>query len=432
MRVQYSWPADSGRPLCFHATRLKSEARNWEFDGNPKLEIRTEARTIPVRSGLGPWHGVRISPASAAVDALRTGTVRAPTSFQISDFGIRASAFLLAFLALLLGAFLLPGCRSPGSVTGLQRFEFQSPHMGTLFTITLYAPDPLAATNAARAAFARIAALDRTMTDYDPESELMRLCQRPAGVPSRVSADLFDVLQKAQHFARISDGAFDFTVGPYVRLWRRARRTAVLPPAEALARAAQAVGYQKVRLDARDRTVTLLAPHMQLDLGGIGKGYAADQALAVLRRHGITRALVAASGDIAVGDAPPGRPGWRVGIGEVDAPSRQLGTQLLLRHAAVSTSGDTEQFVEIHSVRYSHIINPRTGLALTNRIQATIVAPNATTTEGLSKPVCVLGVPAGLAFADRFPRAAALVAVKEDGRLVLHPSRRFAKIPQER
>lgn len=346
-----------------------------------------------------------------------------------AHFRFCISRLLPVVLTLLLGFFLV-GCRTSAPNVALQRFQFQSPHMGTLFTITLFAPDRLTATNAAHAAFARIAALERTMTDYDPESELMRLCQQPPGAPTRVSADLFDALQNAQHFAKISDGAFDFTVGPYVRLWRRARRTRVLPPPESLARARQAVGYWKVKLDARTRTVTLLAPNMQLDLGGIGKGYAADQALAVLRRLGIRRALVAASGDIALGDPPPGKPGWRVGIGEVDAPSRQLGMQLLLRNAAVSTSGDTEQFVEIHGVRYSHIINPKTGVALTNRIQATIVAPKATRTEGLSKPVCVLGVPAGLAFIDRFPKAAALVATKEDGKLVLYPSSRFGRIPQ--
>ncbi len=348
-------------------------------------------------------------------------------------FGFPAVDFRRAAgLALALGSalFLFAGCRSPSASGPLQRFQFRSPHMGTLVTITLYAPATARATNAARAAFERSAALDRTMTDYDPESELMRLCQRPVGVPTRVSDDLFDILQKARHFSELSDGAFDITVSPYVRLWRRARRLGAVPSADAIARAGRAVGYQNLVLDPARHTVSLLVPNMQLDLGGIAKGYAADRALAVLRRRGITRALVAASGDIAVGDPPPGQRGWRVGIGEVDAPSRQIGTQLLLRAAAVSTSGDTEQFVEIQGIRYSHIINPKTGMALTNGIQATIVAPNATTTEGLSKPVCVLGVQAGLAFVDRFPQAAALIAVKDNGRLILHASKRFAKVPQ--
>ncbi len=333
-----------------------------------------------------------------------------------------------SLLALLAGLLPFAGCRSPSGSQSLQRYEFKSPHMGTLFMITLYAPDGMAATNAARIAFERIAALERTMTDYDPESELMQLCRRPVGVSTRVSEDLFDVLRWALTFSQRSDGAFDMTVGPYVRLWRRARRTGVLPSPELLVRARQSVGYRNVRLDARDRTVTLLAPEMQLDLGGIGKGYAADQALAVLRRLGIHHALVAASGDIAVGDAPPGKPGWRVGIGQIDAPNRQLGKPLLLRNAAVSTSGDTEQFVEIGGVRYSHIINPKTGLSLTNRIQVTIVARNATLSEGLSKPVCVLGVEAGLTLVDRTPDTAALIITKDGERTTMHLSKRFSKV----
>jgi len=153
------------------------------------------------------------------------------------------------------------------------------------------------------------------MTDYDPESELMQLCQKPFGQPVHVSDELFEVLQESQRVAELSDGAFDVTVGPVIRLWRRARRTEILPPAEALARARESVGYKKLKLDSRRKTVTLTVPNMQLDLGGIAKGYAADKALEVLKSHGINRALVAASGDIAAGDPPPGTRGWRVGVG---------------------------------------------------------------------------------------------------------------------
>src|SRR5204863_5100341 len=126
-----------------------------------------------------------------------------------------------------------------------------------------------------------------------------------------VSDELFDILQKSQRVAELSDGAFDVTVGPVVRLWRRARRTGELPDSEMLTRARTSVGWKKLHLNAREKAVTLTAPNMQLDLGGIAKGYAADAALAVLKEHGISRALVAASGDIAVGDAPPGLSGWK-------------------------------------------------------------------------------------------------------------------------
>ena len=221
-------------------------------------------------------------------------------------------------LAVFTGVFLFTGCRSPRTGAQLQRFEFKQPHMGTLFTITLYAPDEVKARNAAELAFEKVAALERMMTDYDPESELMQLRQKPVGRPIHVSEELFAVLQKSQRLARLSDGAFDITVGPVVRLWRRARRTETMPSPEMLARARATVGYQMLKLDEREQTITFTAPGIQLDLGGIGKGYAADQALGVLRQQGIKRALVAASGDIAAGEPPPGQSGWRVGIGAMD------------------------------------------------------------------------------------------------------------------
>ena len=165
---------------------------------------------------------------------------------------------------------------------------------------------------------------------------------------------------------KLSDGAFDVTVGPYVRLWRFARKRKVLPTPAEIATARAAVGWQKLRLDPRARTVTLLVPNMRLDLGSIGKGYAADQALQILKGRGIDRALVAASGDIAVGNPPPGQRGWKVGIARLWwRHQRAPLAPLLLHNAGISTSGDTEQFIEINGVHYSHIVNPATGLGLT-------------------------------------------------------------------
>ena len=323
---------------------------------------------------------------------------------------------------------LCAGCQTAPPAAHRQRCEFQSPHMGTLFTITLYAPNTNAAAQTARAAFKRIAALERTMTDYDPDSELMRLCRSPVGQPVQVSPDLFDVLAQAQRLARLSNGAFDVTVGPYVRLWRRTRRTGVRPPSEALQKAAQSVGWEKLRLDPATSTVTLLATNMQLDLGGIAKGYAGDQALRTLRAAGIGAALVAASGDLAIGDAPPGTRGWRVGIGLPDRADNKLARQLLLANAAVSTSGDTEQFVELDGVRYSHILDPRTGVGLTNRVQASVIARHATATDALATTVCVLGPELGLKLVDRLGDTSALVLLNQGDELQVRPSRRLAKI----
>jgi thiamine biosynthesis lipoprotein len=302
--------------------------------------------------------------------------------------------------------------------------------MGTLFSIVLYAPDPTTAEKAAAAAFQRVAELDAVMSDYQADSELMRLCEQPYGQPVSVSADLFDVLQYSQKVARLSDGAFDVTVGPFVRLWRFSRKRGVLPTPTELEAARAAAGYKKLRLDPANRTVTLLAPGMRLDLGGIGKGYAADQALRVLKEMGLKQALVAASGDIAVGDPPPGQPGWRIGISTLGSSTNGLARTLILANAGISTSGDTEQHVDIGGIRYSHILDPTTGLGLTNRIQATIVGPDATATDGLDTTVSVLGKERGLALVDAWPRTSALIFVQEGKEIRSYASRRFRQIPQ--
>ncbi len=306
----------------------------------------------------------------------------------------------------------------------LRRYSFTEQHMGTRFEIILYAPSETVARDAARAAFARIAQLDGIMSDYRPTSELMQLCKKAGGPPIPVSADLFDILYRSQEISRLSGGAFDVTVGPVVRLWRRARRTRRLPAPDELARARALVGYDKIRLDAKERTVQLTVSGMLLDLGAIAKGYAVEAALEVLRRYGLTRALVAASGDIVVGDPPPGARGWKVAIEPIQKgaePSRFI----LLNHAAVSTAGDTEQFVEIDGKRYSHIVDPHTGMGIMRRSSATVVARDGTTSDGLDTAASVLGAKKGMALVDGIDGAALLYMERTDKGIAVVASKRF-------
>jgi FAD:protein FMN transferase len=297
----------------------------------------------------------------------------------------------------------------------LERYAFSEPHMGTLFKVVLYAPDETTAKKAATAAFARVAELNRIMSDYLPDSELMRLCKQAGGPPMEVSRELFDILQQAEKFSEMTGGAFDVTVGPVVRLWRRARRSGQLPAAEELKKALALVDFHKIRLDANGRRVQLLLAGMLIDLGSIAKGYAADAALAVLRRQGLTRALVAAGGDIAVGDAPPDAPGWKVGIAPLKSPDAPPTRYLLLSNAGVSTAGDSEQFVKIEGKRYSHIIDPTTGLGLIGRRSVTVIAANATTSDALDTAIAVMGRERGLQFAERHGIAAVLTFETERG-----------------
>jgi thiamine biosynthesis lipoprotein len=309
----------------------------------------------------------------------------------------------------------------------LTRFTFTEPHMGTTVRIVLYAPDEATAKKAAKAAFARIAELNAIMSDYQPTSELMKLCAKAGGPPAEVSVDLFEVLKKAEEFSKLTDGALDVTIGPVVRLWRKAKRTREMPKAEEIKKALDLVDYRKIKLDAKGRTVQLLLISMMLDLGSIAKGYAADHALAELRQHGITRALVALGGDVAVGDAPPDARAWKVGVAhlkDVDAPPTHY---LALTNAAVSTAGDSEQALDIDGKRYSHIVDPKTGIGLIGRRSVTVIAPNATTSDGLDTGFCVLGVERGLKIVESRDDIAALFVFETDKGIESTMSKRFAK-----
>lgn len=290
----------------------------------------------------------------------------------------------------------------------LARYEFAAPHMGTEFRILLYAPNERRAERAAAAAFRRVAELDEMMSDYRSSSELMRLCERAGDGWIAISPELFYVLARAQAVAARTGGAFDVTAAPLVRLWRRARRRGELPSSERVAEARALTGYRLLRLDAKRRRARLVKPGMRLDLGGIAKGYAADEALATLRRHEITRALVAASGDIRAGDAPPDAAGWRVGVAGLDGANAPPLETLLLRNAAVSTSGDAAQSVTIGGVRYSHILDPRTGVGLRDRRSVTVVARDGITSDALDTAASVIGMREGLRLIEETPGAAAL------------------------
>jgi thiamine biosynthesis lipoprotein len=266
------------------------------------------------------------------------------------------------------------------------------------------------------------------MSDYKQTSELMRLCKKAGGDPVAVSDDLFTVLERSAAVSKLSDGAFDVTVGPLVRLWRQSRRTGQLPAADELAKAKELVGFDKVRLDAKARTVQLTKAGMQLDLGGIAKGYAADQALAVLKKHGITRALVAAGGDIAVSGPPPDARGWTIAIAPLT--KNEKAPTLLLHDAAVSTSGDAEQFVEIDGKRYAHIVDPKTGLGILGQMSVTVVGPNGLTVDPLTKVPAVLGPEKGLAILEKLDGISALVVRKTEKGLETVESQRFKDVPR--
>jgi thiamine biosynthesis lipoprotein len=329
---------------------------------------------------------------------------------------VRAITLLIASLSF--------GCAAP-----LQKFDYVRPKMGTGFHMVLYAPDARTAHAAADAAFARIDQLNSEFSDYDDKSELSLLAEQtnngPMAAPVRVSDDLWRVLRKAKEISELSDGAFDVTVGPFVRLWRRSRALQQLPTTQRVEDARKSIGNHLMRLDPATHSVQLMAAHMRLDLGGIAKGFAAEDALHVLAQHGVSHALVGAAGDIAAGEPPPGKAGWVVGFETPGSSKGTMGIYVQLRNQRVSTSGDTYRFVEIEGRRYSHIIDPSTGLGQTRRIEASVISNDGMTADTLALVVCVWGPERGLALIDSLPDAAAIVTTYDNGVPKVSRSKRF-------
>lgn len=272
-------------------------------------------------------------------------------------------------------------------------WRFQRELMGTRFTIVCHAEDSTWAERQAAVAFEVAEEINRVASDYRADSELARLSSVPAGSPVILSPLLFGLLEHSRALAEATNGAFDPTLGQLTRLWRQTRQQRRLPEVAVLDAARAATGWRHFSLDPSSRRVTLQRAGMRFDLGGVAKGYAADLMLESLAAAGLRQAMVAAGGDIRLGDPPPGRDGWRVAVQTVDLTRHD--EVRLLANAAISTSGDLHQSVEIDGVRYSHILDPATGLGLTRRMVATVIADEAKLSDALATAACVMGPGAG-------------------------------------
>ncbi|MEZ0259080.1 MAG: FAD:protein FMN transferase [Chthoniobacter sp.] len=313
----------------------------------------------------------------------------------------------------------------------LQKFVYEKAEMGLPFRISMYAKDEASAKAAADAAYERISVLNSILSDYDPDSELSKLSRTSGqGKIVPVSTDLWRVLERAQQYAVRSDGAFDVTVGPLVNLWRRARHKQELPSPELIAEMKARVGYKNLRLDPEHHTAELLVPEMRLDLGAIAKNYAVDEAVKVLQQHGITSALVGGSGDMTATDAPPDQPGWRIEVAPLDVPGAPPPQIIYLKNRSIATSGDIFQRVEIGGKRYSHIVDPHTGIGLTDHGLVTVVAPDCMAANGLTTTISVLGPDRAMRFVEETEGAAAHVVRMPDGKIQFVESSRWKDIPR--
>jgi FAD:protein FMN transferase len=279
---------------------------------------------------------------------------------------------------------------SSASVASATRVEATRMSMGCLYSISAYAERPEAVRGALQRALDEVDRIDRLMSHYREDSPLSRINRRAAREPVSVDRELFDFIALALGFSAASDGAFDVTVGPLMKAWGFFRGDGRLP--------GDVTGFRHVRLNYRDRTIRFDRDGVEFDLGGIAKGYAVDRAVGVLTREGVTAALVNACGSTiyAIG-APPGRPHWTVDIQDpLDAD--KVAFTVALADRALSVSGVSEKFFEADGVRYSHIMDPRTGWPARGVLAVVVRAPDGTTGDAIDNVLFVQGVGRSPAF----------------------------------
>src|SRR5947209_3227601 len=267
--------------------------------------------------------------------------------------------------------------------------------MGTLFSIYLYTRDAEHAQTCFEAAFEEIERLDETLSNYRPSSELSRINRLAAHQAVTTDPEVFALLETAIDYSRRSSGAFDITVGPLMRAWGFFRGEGRYPQSQELQIASEQVGFEKVHLDVPTRTVRFAVPGVELDLGAIGKGYAVDRAVMVLREAGINAALVdAGSSTLYAMGAPPAKDGWTVRVPEPRDRSQTVST-LMLRNESLSTSGSYEKCFELEGKRYCHVMDPRDGMPVHGVLQTTLICSDSTSSDALSNAMFVMGPRAG-------------------------------------
>ena len=342
----------------------------------------------------------------------------------------RAALFwaMLLALAVIAGAALVTGRRaSHARPANVETRSWTA--MGTIVSLSLYEADP----NREGALFGqveqRVNHLEEILSSHIQASELSRLNRLHSGQKMRVSQKLWDAVNAGKFWNDKTLGAFDITAGPLIRLWKKAGEVRKVPTETELEAARDEMGVDKIKLYANDRTI-LKKADVTIDLGGLGKGFTADDIASLLQNQGVASALVAMSGDIrALGRRPDGKP-WRVGIQDPRYPDDfgALATVVQLTDMAVSTSGNYRRFVEIGGKHYSHIVDPRSGRTAENVPSVSVIGPDALTTDILGTALSVLGVADGLKLVESIEGVEALFMVIDDsGELILMRSSGFAR-----
>ncbi|MGH9800085.1 MAG: FAD:protein FMN transferase, partial [Blastocatellia bacterium] len=272
------------------------------------------------------------------------------------------------------------------------RYEDSRISMACAYSIVVYGEDESKLTQAVNAAFDEVDRIDRLMSHYKPESPLSQLNRQAASQAVKVEPELFDFIAECLRYSRESDGAFDITVGSLMKTWGFFRGEGRMPKPEELAEARSKVGWQHAILNEQEQTIRFDRAGVELDLGGIAKGYAVDRAVKILKQNGIERALVSACGSTIYGlGAPPGEDGWEVKLRD-PVSSQKTAMTVRLKDRALSVSGSYEKFFDLGGKRYSHIFDPRTGWPVQDVLSVAVLTSTGTAGDALDNVFYVLGV----------------------------------------
>ena len=302
--------------------------------------------------------------------------------------------------------------------------------MGTFAEVSIYSHDEETAGKAIEGALDEMERMDRIMSNYKNDSELSKVNKKAAKSPVPCSAELLDVIEQSQYYSALSGGAFDITVSPIVALWGFFCEKGHIPPDKEIEKILPAVSYRNIVINKSDdtkkpATIFLKNTQTQIDLGAIGKGYAVDRALEIIRKFGINNGCINLGGNIYVLGTPPGKNAWKVGVQHPRDGNEILG-YLELKDQATATSGDYERFFEFDGKRYSHIINPQTGRPVSGTLATTIVASTGTAVDALSTIVFVLGREKGMELIKKIPNADAMIAYEDkDGKIAIDMTEGF-------
>jgi thiamine biosynthesis lipoprotein len=274
----------------------------------------------------------------------------------------------------------------------LLHVERSAPVMGSTFSIEIYGHDMSVMQAAASKALAESARVDRMLSNYRPDSELSKVNEHAAAAPVRISQELFDLLAACLAYSRASEGAFDITVAPLMKVWGFYKDSGHLPLRSEVAAALTHVGYRNVQLNPDARSVYFTHLGVGLDPGGVGKGYAVDKMVGILNKNGIDCALISGGGSSIYGmGAPPDEPrGWRIGIRD-PKNEKKTAAEVYLRDKSLSTSGNYEKFFWAEGRLYSHIMDPRTGFPAIGMLSVSVLSPKTLDSEVWAKPYYILG-----------------------------------------